>query len=385
MIESMRIEISEEDLRDLADRLARTRWPGDFANDDWSYGVPEPYLRQLVTYWLDEFDWRAQEAAMNEFSHKRTEVSGVPIHFVHEPGRGPNPIPVILSHGWPWTFWDYRHVIRPLADPASYGGDPADAFDVIVPSLPGYVFSSPLDMQGVGFVRTAEMWSVLMRDALGYARYGVAGGDSGAFVSAHMAHAFAEQVIGCYLSFPALLTYDYYGISPEDFVGQPDGWYERSLFGQLTGRAHMGTHIDDPQTLSYAMVDSPVGQASWMLERRRAWSDCDGNVEKRFSKDDLITSFALYWLTRSFSTAVRFYAESFREPWKPVHTRTPTLQAPTGIAAFPKELALVPRPLAQQHANLVHYTVMPKGGHFAPAEEPELYVEDIRAFFRKLR
>jgi pimeloyl-ACP methyl ester carboxylesterase len=383
--ERFKIDVPQVDVDDLDRRLRATRLADDFANDDWSYGVPARYLRELVDYWLDGFDWRAQEAAMNEVDHWRVEIDGILLHYVHVPGNGPDPLPLVLTHGWPWTFWDYRKVLAALADPGSHGGDPDDAFDVVVPSLPGYMFSTPMTTPGVGFVRTADLWRRLMVDVLGHQRYGAGGGDWGAFVTAQLAHEAPDGLVGAYLSFPALLGANLAGLGPNDYGPDEAGWFEQTMVGLLSSQSHMAVHIADPQTLAYAMTDSPVGQAAWMLERRRAWSDCAGDVERRFSKDELITSFALYWLTRSFPTAVRYYAESFRAPWTPVHDRQPTLQAPTGIAVFPKEIVLAPRSLAEQHANLVHWTVMPRGGHFAPAEEPELYVEDIRAFFRPLR
>jgi pimeloyl-ACP methyl ester carboxylesterase len=379
------IDIPEADLDDLSRRLRATRWADDFANDDWSFGVPASYLRGLVEYWLDGYDWRVHEAAMNEFQHWRVVLDGIPIHYMHVRGRAPNALPLVLTHGWPWTFWDYQKVLGPLADPSSSGGDPRDAFDLVVPSLPGYAFSTPMTTAGVGFVRTAELWHRLMHDELGYDRYGAAGGDWGAFVSAQLAHVAVGGVVGAYLTFPALLGANLAGLGPDDYAPDEAGWFEQTMVGLRSGQSHMAVHITDPQTLAYAMTDSPVGLASWMLERRRAWSDCDGDVERRFTKDDLITSFALYWLTRSFASAVRYYAESFRMPWTPVHDRQPTLQAPTGIAVFPKEIVLAPRRLAEKYANLVHWSVMPRGGHFAPAEEPGLYVDDIRAFFRPLR
>jgi len=380
------VSIPQADLDDLARRLASTRWAPDYANDDWSFGVPAPYLRELVDHWLSGYDWRRHEAAMNTYDHWRVTLDGVPIHYVHIPGKGPDPLPLILTHGWPWTFWDYEKVMRPLADPAAFGGDPADAFDLVVPSLPGYVFSTPMTVRGVGFSRTGSLWHRLMREVLGYERYGAGGGDWGAFVTAQIAHENPAGFVGAYLSFPALLGSDLTAALSADLYTEDEaGWLERSLGKLAASQSHMAVHVADPQSLAYGITDSPAGMAAWMLERRRAWADCDGDVERRFTKDELITSFALYWLTGSFASAIRYYAESFRTPWAPTHDRQPVLQAPTGIAVFPGEILLVPRAFAERYANLVHWSVMPAGGHFAPAEEPDLYVEDIRAFFRALR
>jgi pimeloyl-ACP methyl ester carboxylesterase len=254
-----------------------------------------------------------------------------------------------------------------------------------LPSLPGFVFSAPLTTTGVGYPRVAHLWHSLMTDTLGYQRYGAGGGDWGAFASAHLAHVNPPGLVGVHLTFPALMGFDYYALQPEDFSAEETGWYEQCKYGQSVGYAHMAVHITDPQTLAYALTDSPVGLAAWMLERRRAWSDCDGDVARRFTKDQLLTSFSLYWLTRTLASALRAYPESFRLPWTPEHDGQPVMAAPTGIAQFPKELAMVPRHICEKYANLTQYTVMPRGGHFAPAEEPTLVVNDIRSFFRPLR
>ena len=378
------IEIPQETVDDLRDRLNNTRFAPDLGNDDWRYGVPTAYLRELVAHWA-AFDWRAVEQQMNELEHWRVDVAGLPIHFVRVAGVGPSPMPLILTHGWPWAFWDYRHVLGPLSDPARYGGDPADAFEVIVPSLPGYVFSTPLTQTGVGYARTAHLWHELMTEVLGFDRYGAGGGDWGAFVSAHLAHIDPPGLAGVHLTFPALMGFDYATLTPNDYGPEDAGGYEQLQHGSAVGFAHMAVHITDPQTLAHSLTDSPAGLAAWMVERRRAWSDCGGDVESRFSKDDLVTSFSLYWLTNSFASALRTYPESFRAPWQPEHDRTPVMPAPTGIAQFPKELAVVPPEVCARYANLVHHTRMPRGGHFAPAEEPELVVDDLRAFFRTLR
>jgi pimeloyl-ACP methyl ester carboxylesterase len=380
------VDIPEDALDDLRERLRRTRFADDFGNDDWSFGMPGNYLRDLVGYWESQYDWRAHEAAMKRFAHFRTEVDGAPVHFVHARGRGPAPMPLILTHGWPWTFWDYEQLIGPLSDPAAFGGDPRDAFDLVVPSLPGTAFSSPLRRTGIGVVSTADLWLHLMRDRLGYDRFAAGGGDSGAFVTARLGHAYARHVIGIHLNFPATATMAALGtVRPEDYSPDERQWLaEPSPRSRGTG-AHMAVHVEDPQTLAAAMNDSPAGLAAWIVERRRNWSDCDGDVERRFTRDELLTCASLYWLTGTFHTSVRFYAESFREPWPLVHDRQPPIEVPTAVAVFPRELLRVPRRFMERQANVARWTVMPRGGHFAPAEEPELMVEDIRAFFRELR
>ena len=379
------IAIRQASLDDLSDRLARTRFADDFANDDWNFGMPASYLRELVAYWHEEYDWRAQETAMNQYANYRVELDGVPIHFVHERGRGPAPVPIILTHGWPWTFWDYERVIGPLSDPAAHGGDPGDAFDVIVPSLPGTAFSSPLRTAGIGVTQTADLWVRLMRDVLGYDRFGAGGGDSGVFVSSWLGHAYASHIIGVHLNFPAPISMAALGtIRDDDYAPEERAWLAERGSARGTA-AHMIVQTEDPQTLAYGLNDSPAGLAAWIVGCRRNWSDCDGDVERRFSKDDLLTTVSLYWLTESFHTSVRFYAESWRTDWPRVHDREPPIEAPTAVAVFPKELARVPRRFMERQANLTHWSVMPRGGHFAPAEEPDLMIDDLRSFFRGLR
>jgi pimeloyl-ACP methyl ester carboxylesterase len=380
------IAVPEAELTDLRDRLARTRFADDFANDEWRLGVPGPYLRELVDHWMTAYDWRAHEARMNALPNFRVELDGVPVHFVHVRGPGPAPLPLVLTHGWPWTFWDYEQVIGPLTDPAAHGGDAEDAFDVIVPSLPGTAFSGPLE-QPVGVLETTALWLRLMRDVLGYERFGVGGGDSGAFVSARLGHSFPEHVVGVHLTFPATVRFGDYGdLRPDDYTDAERPWAEDLLRqGERGTAAHMAVHIEDPQTLAWAMNDSPAGLAAWLVERRRNWSDCDGDVERRFTKDDLLTTASLFWLTQTFHTSVRFYAESYRSPWPLVREGRPHITVPTGVAVFPRELLRMPRAFMAREANITHWTVMPRGGHFAPAEEPALVVDDLRAFFRPLR
>jgi pimeloyl-ACP methyl ester carboxylesterase len=384
-MEPFEIRIAEDRLTLLKDRLTATVWaddlPGEEAND-WHYGVAGLYLRQLVTYWRDGYDWRAQERAINRWPHLRGQLDGVTVHALYERGSGPAPLPLVLTHGWPWTFWDFAKVIEPLAHPDRCGGDPQDAFDVILPSLPGSVFSSPCPA-GVGWRETAGLW-VLLMSQLGYERFGAHGGDSGAYVTAQLAHEFADRLIGAHLTFPALLGVDLGALGRDDFEPDEVDDFDRQ-YPPPYNMTHFLTHMLEPQTLAWALQDSPTGLAAWMLHRRRAWSDCGGQVENRFSPDELITSFCLYWLTGTVSGSLRYYADSFATPWVPSHERQPTLEAPTGMAVFPRELVHVPRALAEQASNLVHWSRMERGGHFAAAEEPELLVADLRAFFRPLR
>ena len=384
--ESFTVAVPDEVLADLRERLAKVRWPGDFANAHWEYGTNQAYLQELVEYWLNEYDWRKHEREMNTFSHYKADIDGVPIHFIHEPGKGPNPTPLILSHGWPWTFWDFQKVIRPLTDPAAFGGDANDSFDVIVPSLPGYGFSTPLTTRGINFWRTADLWVKLMQDVLGYKKFAAQGGDWGAIITAQLGHKYADRLLGCHVNL--MIPLDVFIVSmPEAADYGPDeaGWYDKNMNFFAAESGYSALQTTKPQTLAFALNDSPVGLCSWILEKRRTWSDCDGDVEKRFSKDDLCTTMTLYWITQSFGTSARYYYEATHNPWQPAHDRTPIVEAPTGVAVFLKEVILMPRKWAEGYYNLKRWTTMPSGGHFAPMEEPELLINDVREFFRPLR
>lgn len=384
-VEPFTVAVPEATLTDLRERLARTRWPDDFGNDQWEYGTNTAYLKELVEYWRTQYDWRSQERAINAYSHFRTSVEDVPIHFIHERGKGPNPMPLILSHGWPWTFWDWNKVIRPLTDPAAFGGDPKDSFDVVVPSLPGYGFSTPLRTRGINFWRTADLWVGLMAQ-LGYPRFSAVGGDWGALVTSQLGHKYADRVTGVYLHLLCPMTI-FCGPGPDASLYAPEeqAWLQKNIhfFTQESGYSAMQT--TKPQTLANALHDSPTGLASWLVEKRRTWSDCGGNVERRFSKDELCTTMTLYWATQSYGTSARYYYECTHNPWQPAHDRSPVVESPTGLAIFDEEVVIMPRKWAESYYNLKRWTRMPKGGHFAPMEEPELLVEDIRAFFRDLR
>ena len=279
------VHVADETLEDLRERLARTRWPGELPHTGWDYGSNLAYVKELAAYWQSGFDWRAQEAALNRFSHFRTTVDGMGIHFIHEKGKGPAPLPLVITHGWPSTVFEMSKIIPLLTDPAAHGGDPQDAFDVVAPSLPGYGFSDVTSTRGINVARIADLWSQLMT-AIGYDRYGAHGGDWGAGVTARLGFSYGSQVIG---------------IHTTSVSGVPTGWQpgmrdltaaERTF---LEARAHWQleeggyAHIQGtkPQTLSYGLNDSPAALAAWIVEKWRSWSDCDGDVERCFSKDEL--------------------------------------------------------------------------------------------------
>lgn len=384
-IEPFKVEVPESTLTDLRERLARTRWPDDFANDRWQYGANTDYIRELCGYWGQRYDWRAAEREINGFSHFRTTVEGIPIHFIHERGKGPNPKPLILSHGWPWTFWDLKKVIRRLSDPAAFGGDPRDAFDVVVPSLPGYGFSTPLRTTGINFWRTADLWVDLMAQ-LGYPKFYAEGGDWGSLVTAQLGHKYADRVLGVYLHLMLPLgIFNEPGPGPEAY----DGPGEQALLAKnlnffAAESGYSAIQCTKPQSMAIGLNDSPAGLCAWLVEKRRTWADTGGDVESRFTRDELCTVATLYWATQSYGTSARYYYECTHNPWTPSHDRSPVVEAPTGLAYFEKEVANMPRGWCERYYNLKHYSRFEKGGHFAPMEEPEALVDDIRRFFRGL-
>ena len=382
-VEPFRIAIPQTALDDLQDRLRRTRWPQEIGdNSDWQAGTNLAYMRELVDYWLNAYDWRAQEAAMNTFPQFRTMIDDVPVHFVHVKGKGPNPIPLMVNHGWPWTFWDMRKIIGPLTDPAAYGGDPADAFEVIAPSLPGFAFSSPLTNEGMFFNPVADVWVKLMA-RLGHDRFATQGGDIGAFVSARLGHKYADNIIGVHLHLagPTMPPYP----AAEDYAPNELAWGAKFAKFMTDGNGYMQIQRTRPQTVGFAMHDSPVGLAAWLIDKRRAWSDCGGDVESVFSKEDLIDSAMLYWLTDTYSSSARHYYEARSDRMTPCHDRQPPVEAPTALLQFENDVWLQPRKWAEKYYNLKRWNVETKGGHFAPMEVPDVLVNDLREFFRPLR
>jgi pimeloyl-ACP methyl ester carboxylesterase len=380
-IEPFRIQVSDAALQDLRERLARTRFPDEIADAGWTYGTDLAYAKELVAYWRERYDWRAAEARLNAFHHFRARVGGLGIHFIHERGVGPKPLPLVVTHGWPGSVAEFTKVIGPLTDPARHGGDPADAFDVVAPSMPGYGFSEAAHAPGMDAERIAALWAELMA-GLGYRRFGAQGGDWGAMVSTYLGARHAATVLGVHLNMVVAL--------PPDPANPTDGLTQDEVIGLMqlqrflkeeTGYQRIqGTK---PQTLGYALNDSPAGLAAWIVEKFRAWSDCDGDIERRFTKDELLTNIMLYWATGTATSSCRLYYEMVHaEKFPPTGVR---VDVPTGCALFPGEIVKPPRAWAERVFNVQRWTVMPRGGHFAAMEEPELLVEDVRAFFRPLR
>lgn len=383
--ERFTVAVAPAEVTELRQRLAATRWPDDFANEDCRYGVEGEWLREIVGWWAEEFDWRETEAALNALDHRRVWIDDMPVHFVRIPGRGPAPMPLLLTHGWPWTFWDWKRVAGPLSDPAAHGGDPADAFDLVIPSLPGFAFSTPMRRTGIGVRAIGAIWLKLMRDHLGFDRFVAAGGDWGSLVSAEMGHAYPEHVAGIHLSLPVLPGVDPASVKPQDYSPDERWMVERVAEARAVSHSHLAVHRRSPQTLAYAFEDSPVGLAAWLWERRRNWSDCGGDAERVFDRRFLCATASLYWFTRSAGSAMRLYAAQAEQGWRPLHDRSRLIDVPTAFAVAPKELFLLPRRIAEQRTNLVRWTHFESGGHFLPMEVPELLVEEYRALARPLR
>ena len=372
MPEPFTIDVPDDAINDLRERLARTRWPSEIEDGGWAYGTNLAYLQELCDYWADGFDWRAQERALNRHTHFTTSAEDLRLHFIHAEGQGPAPLPLVITHGWPSTFYELDKVIAPLSDPAAHGGDPADAFHVVVPSLPGYGFSEIPTAAGNGPARTAELWNVLMQQ-LGYTRYGAHGGDWGALVTAQLGSLFPDRVVGIHRNLGGIrLTSDDGGSEEEQQQARELWRTEETGYQRIQGTR--------PQTLSYGLTDSPAGLAGWIVEKWRAWSDCDGDVELRFTKDELLTTIALYWFTGTIHSSTRFYYESAHDDRNRIDDYIDT---PSGFAVFPGMGSS--RERTAEGCNLVHWTELDRGGHFGAFEEPELLVEDLRTFFRPLR
>jgi microsomal epoxide hydrolase len=374
------VYIPQATLDDLRDRLSRTRWPDEVEGADWDYGTNLDYLRSLVDYWQHAFDWRAQEALLNQFAQFRADIDGFGIHFLHERGRGPNPVPIVLTHGWPDSFYRMYKIIPLLTDPARHGGDPADSFDVIVPSMPGYGFSDRPQQRGMTPKRTAELWARLMTEVLGYRRFAAAGGDIGSRVTRLLALAHPDLLIGIHLTdvgLPAVIPdQSELTLAEKQYLSAVEQWRAQES-------AYAMMHSTKPQTLAYGLNDSPVGLAGWMVEKFRAWSDCQGEVEKRFSKDELLTHIMIYWVSGTINSSMRMYYEIG-------HTSPPLfpgqhIEVPAGVAIFPKDIGVPPREWGERTLRVQRWTEMPRGGHFAAMEEPELLAGDIQSYFRSLR
>jgi pimeloyl-ACP methyl ester carboxylesterase len=363
------IDVPEDVLTDLRARLARTRFPNEIDGIGWEQGTPLGYLRELVAYWLDGYDWRVHEARINRHEQATVEVDGQRIHFLHVRSPHEGATPLVLSHGWPGSIVEFLDVIGPLTDPP----DPADAFHLVVPSLPGYGFSGPTSTRGWTPRRVGEAFGTVM-DQLGYERYGVQGGDWGSFVSCNMADLRPDRVLGLHVNFMTV---------PAPKGEQAAEPTETAARFSGTGTGYQQIQGTKPQTIGYLLDDSPAGLAGWIVEKFRDWSDCDGDVEKSFTKDQLLTNVMLYWVTQTATSAARLYWEMRQAGIASVPQAPVTV--PTGVANFPAELGRSSREHAARRYNIVHWTEHDRGGHFAAMEVPDLFVDDVRAFFRLVR
>ncbi len=376
-IRPFQIEVEQSVLDDLQQRLARTRWPDTVEGAEWDYGVDLTYMQELAEYWRTEYDWRAEERRLNQWPQFKTNIDGLDIHFVHVRSKHEDALPLILVHGWPGSFVEFAKVIGPLTDPEAHGGTAEDAFHVICPSLPGFGFSDKPTEPGWSVTRMAEPMAVLMQ-RLGYDRYGAQGGDWGAGVVRWLGNWDSEHVVGVHVNF--------LGASPpadNPFEGVPDEERERFQRRQQELRNHYGYSAiqgSRPLTIGYALVDSPTGQAAWIIDKFWAWSDHGGDLENSFTRDELLTNVMIYWVTGTGSSSARIYFE--REPYQGERRSG---QVPLGFAQFPMEINVPPRTWVEQQHRLSHYTAMPRGGHFAAMEVPELLVEDVRRFFAEVR
>ena len=385
-VEKFKIRIPDKILLDLQERLANTRWPHEVEGADWDYGTNLAYLKKLLIYWRTKYDWRKHETELNKFHHYKTNIDGYRIHFIHERGKGPNPMPLLLTHGWPDSFYRFYKIIPMLTDPLRYGGNAKDAFDVVVPSIPGFGFSDKPKKGGTTF-HINDLWAKLMTKTLGYKNFGAHGGDWGTSISEHLARNHAGAVIGIHLTdVPFFHLFQ----KPNDLSATEKKFMERSEKWQKQEGAYALIQSTKPQSLAYGMNDSPAGLAAWIIEKFQSWSDCDGNIENSFSKDELLTNIMIYWVTETISSSFYNYydmANAGAMTWMKEKLKewVGSSKTPTGFAVFPKDINPPPREWAERFFNVQRYTKMPRGGHFAALEEPELLIEDIRAFFGEIR
>lgn len=370
------ISVTDAELNELQTRLRATRWPTAWPLDGWDAGTSPAELRRLVEYWASDYDWRFHEAAINALPSSLADIDGTPVHYLRFDGEHPDALPIVLTNGWPSSFLELTALARRLAVPSRHGGDAADAFTVIVPSLPGFAFS-PQRPSLTRPQQTHELWHRLMRDELGFERYAAHGGDLGAGITSRLAEAYPEEIAGIHLMAVANpAAYDAATLTPQEqaYLDSLATW-----FAEEGGYQHQQS--TRPLTLSYGLGDSPTGLLAWIIEKYRAWSDCGGEISTRFSDDFLLTQATLYWFTRTISTSFRPYYEYGIG----VTRRVERVTVPTAVALFPADLSHPPRSWAERTYNVTRYTHMPRGGHFAAHEEPELLAGDITEFFREYR
>jgi pimeloyl-ACP methyl ester carboxylesterase len=371
--------VPDDVLDDLRARLDRTRWPDEVPGSGWRYGTNLDFMRTLVEHWRDRFDWRAQEAKINAFDQYRVAIDGIDLHFVHQPGVGPDPLPLLLAHGWPTSVWEFHELIPRLTDPARFGGDPADAFTVVAPSLPGYTLSFRHAQRRYDIAAIADLFAELMTDVLGYRRFAAHGGDWGGYVVARLGAAHADKLLGLHLNFLPVRQTDPF---PDD-LAEDERVYKAELeHWQTEETGYHAIQGTKPQTLAYALTDSPAGLAAWIVEKFHTWTDNRGDLLRSVDLDSLLTNITLYWATEAINSSFWLYYAIRHDPWPLPDDR---IETPTAVASFPRETRHPPRSYAERAFNVQRWTEMPRGGHYAALEAPDLLAEDIAAFFRVFR
>jgi pimeloyl-ACP methyl ester carboxylesterase len=375
-IRPFRVEIPEEQIDDLGDRLRRTRWPEAETVDDWSQGIPLSYVQELCRHWAEDYRWRETEQRLNAFPQFLVAIDGLDHHFLHVRSPHPGALPLIITHGWPGSIVEFLKVIGPLTDPVAFGGDAADAFDIVCPSLPGYGFSGHPGSTGWGIDRIARAWAQLMA-LLGYERYGAQGGDWGSMVTASLARQDPDHVAGIHLNMP-VVGRD--AMSLENLTAEEEATLAHMAEFQKWETGYSGQQSTRPQTLGYGLADSPAGQCAWIVEKFRAWTDCDGHPENVLTRDELLDNVMLYWLPGNGASSARLYWESYR------NVDLSIVSAPTGCSIFPNEVIRLSRRWAEKRfTDLRYWNELDRGGHFAAFEQPDLFVGELRSFFALVR
>jgi microsomal epoxide hydrolase len=376
-----RISVPEDVLKDLRQRLARTRWPDETPGEPWKFGTDLTYLKSLCAYWQNQYDWRRHEIELNRFRQFKIPLDGIELHFIHEIGEGTNPRPLLLTHGWPGSFYEYHKLIRSLTHPSQFGGRAEEAFTVVVPSMPGYGFSFVANQPRFGINEIADTLNTLMTEGLGYRKFATHGHDWGSFVATRLGYAHADCIEGIHITLLAV---------PRRPSSKPPRTAEEQRFhrqlenwlAEETGYSRiMGTK---PQTLAYAVTDSPVGLAAWILEKFHTWSDCAGDLDAHFGRDVLLTNIMLYWVTAAIGSTFWPYYARLHEPW--IVPEGATVSVPMGYAEYPREILTPPRSMVESfYSNIRRWTRMRTGGHFPALEAPDALAAEIRSFFSSLR
>ena len=376
---SFTVSIPQQTIDRIRNRVKETRLPDRLDAPDWRYGANWAFMKTLTEYWTTGFDWRKAEANLNRYPQFVARVDDFDIHFYHVKGRGPKPLPLVLTHGWPGSVFEFIEAIGPLSDPARFGGSPDDAFDVVVPSIPGFGFSSK-PKTPIGPPTVARLWHKLMSEVLGYARFGAQGGDWGSAITRALAREFPDSLAGIHLNMAG-------GAAPpeNEMTDEERAWQRAAAAYRVEELDYLNEQQHKPGTVAFALYDNPVGTAAWIIEKLKAWSDSGDDIERTFTRDQLLTNVMIYLVSDTVATAVWIYRGNADD-----RSGAPAAgsgSVPVGVASFPREMRIFspPRSILERNFNLVHYTQMPRGGHFACLEQPRLFVEDVRAFFRKVR